>query len=135
MAAFLRPSDLHRIDLQASSVDSQRRLKHIISSPKERRDGRQILKSVRIHPHGSNSSSCPVTAFEALRDHPAAQTRPCQQFFVKSRNPADPLELTTISAWLRGIVKKSTDLKPLLSVQGNWSSSAVFDQHYRRQRL
>lgn len=36
----------------------------------------RIVKVIRIKPYQTNLSLCPVTAFEALRDHPAADSRP-----------------------------------------------------------
>ncbi|OAD73657.1 hypothetical protein PHYBLDRAFT_145132 [Phycomyces blakesleeanus NRRL 1555(-)] len=76
MAAFLRPSDLHRVILSKRCINGQRRLHLVIEAPKETREGRRIIKSPIIHPHGSNQALCPVLAFFVLRDHPAAHSRP-----------------------------------------------------------
>ncbi|KAL0075897.1 hypothetical protein J3Q64DRAFT_1616549, partial [Phycomyces blakesleeanus] len=75
MAAFLRPSDLHRVILSKRCINGQRRLHLVIEAPKETREGRRIIKSPIIHPHGSNQALCPVLAFFVLRDHPAAHSR------------------------------------------------------------
>ncbi|KAG1043301.1 hypothetical protein G6F43_011687 [Rhizopus delemar] len=59
MAAFLRPSDLHRIDLRACTVFSSGILSLSIVSPKEKRKKQRIIKTLTVHPHAHNSSmSC-----------------------------------------------------------------------------
>ncbi|KAF7723587.1 hypothetical protein EC973_001828 [Apophysomyces ossiformis] len=126
-----------------------------IAEKNERRGGRRIVKTILVRPHRSQPALCPVAAFQALRDHPAAQSRPQDNLLVNSRDPFTPLEATTISSWLRQIVSLSTNLKPLptgrslasdlalvrgvpvddVVTLGNWSSHTVFDKYYRRQRL
>ncbi|ORY94094.1 hypothetical protein BCR43DRAFT_443010, partial [Syncephalastrum racemosum] len=132
-AAFLRPSDLHRIQLTQCRVDRDRRLHLYILAPKETRGGRP------------------------LRDHPDAAARPSDSLFVNSIRPSAPLQVSTISGWLRRLLTRSSALSstaestlPSLRsvasnlalvngasledvlVMGNWSSSTVFDNHYRR---
>lgn len=155
-AAFLRPSDLARIQLQECSVDDEDRLNLVILAPKELRSGsgRRIIKTLLIHPHPGLPALCPVAAFKALRDHPQAQSRVPSQLFVNSVSPSKPLKVTTISTWLRRLLRLSTSMNPLPSIRslasdlalkrgiptedvvimGNWSSDSVFDNHYRRQR-
>lgn len=155
MAAFLRPSDLERISLQDCQVNRQGDLTISIKAPKERRAGRLIIKTLLIKHNSDYKELCPVLAFVALRDHPAASATVRHKLLVNSKNPKKILRTTTISTWLRGIVRLSTPQKPVPSVRslasdlalargvpladvvtmGNWSSHSVFDNHYRRQRL
>ncbi|ORY90557.1 hypothetical protein BCR43DRAFT_447177 [Syncephalastrum racemosum] len=162
MAAFLRPSDLHRIDLSRCSISEPDGLLHlVVVAPKETRQGRRIVKTLTLHPLEQDPTLCPVRAFTALRDHPDASSRPQGALFVNSTNPTAPLSVVTISLWLRNIVRKScpdigdsTSRSPMPSIRslasdralsqgaslqdivvmGNWSTSTVFDNHYRRQR-
>ncbi|KAI8326686.1 hypothetical protein EDC96DRAFT_550176 [Choanephora cucurbitarum] len=69
MAAFLRPSDLQRIDLLSCVIDSSGILSSNVVAPKERRKKQRIIKQLTIHPHAANASLCPVVAFLALHDH------------------------------------------------------------------
>lgn len=157
-AAFLRPSDLHRIQLTRCQIDSDRRLHLYILAPKETRGGRRIVKQLLIQPLPVDSTLCPVSAFEALRDHPAAASRPSDSLFVNSIRPSSPVHVSTISGWLRRLLSRSSALSPTaiesslpslrsvasnlalvngasleeVLVMGNWSSSTVFDNHYRR---
>ncbi|KAG2171249.1 hypothetical protein INT43_004103 [Umbelopsis isabellina] len=123
MAAFLRPSDLDRISLLNCIVTTQGDLVIKIIAPKELRAGRRIVKTLVL--------------------------------LVNSKNPTKRLKATTISTWLRNLMRLSTFQKPVPSVRsvasdlalargaplsdvvtmGNWSSSEVFDNHDRRQRL
>ncbi|CEI98270.1 hypothetical protein RMCBS344292_12383 [Rhizopus microsporus] len=64
MAHFLRPSDLERVDLHATSVSSDGVLSLIIIAPKEKPRGQRIVKTITIHSHHS-PLLCPVAAFEA----------------------------------------------------------------------
>ncbi|KAI9007935.1 hypothetical protein CLU79DRAFT_878194, partial [Phycomyces nitens] len=154
MAAFLRPSDLHRIVLNKCSIDSQQRLHLVISAPKETRDGRRIIKSPILQPHQSNNALCPVLAFSTLRDHPSATDRPTESLFVSAKNPSISVTVATISAWLRTLTQMSTSITPCPSIRslasdlaiqngvplddvvfmGNWSNPSVFDTHYRHSR-
>ncbi|KAI9004816.1 hypothetical protein CLU79DRAFT_841263 [Phycomyces nitens] len=150
MAAFLRPSDLHRVILSKCCIDGQRRLHLVIKAPKETREGRRIIKLPIIHPHGANLALCPVLAFSVLRDHPAALSHPVDTLFVCSKRPSLPVLVTTILSWLSMLTQMSTSVKPCPSVHsiasdlaiqsgaplddvvamGNWSSPSVFDTHY-----
>ncbi|KAF7720368.1 hypothetical protein EC973_000341 [Apophysomyces ossiformis] len=156
MAAFLRPSDLHRIQLQQSRVDEEDRLHLSIYAPKETRGGRRIIKTLIVHPLPSDPSLCPVKAYVALRDHPDARLRPPDSLLVNSVDVAAGVQVATISGWLRRLLAKSltdatssapsvrsvaSDLALLrgaaledVLTMGNWSSSTVFDTHYRRTR-
>ena len=155
MAAFLRPSDLARIDLAQCTIDSTRMLHLHICSPKERRRGRAIIKTVSISPNTRVPALCPVSAFDALREHPITRQGTGTHLFVLANRPTESLVSTTISTCLRRLVRLSTDVTPTPSVRsiasdlalsrgaslddvvttGNWSSSSVFENHYRRQRL
>jgi hypothetical protein len=96
-----------------------------------------------------------VRTFIALKSHPAAVKRSYNKLLVNYKNPAKLLRTTTISTWLRKLMRLSTSQKPISSVRsvasdlalargaplsdvvtmGNWSSTDVFNNHYRRQRL
>ncbi|KAI9005419.1 hypothetical protein CLU79DRAFT_713204, partial [Phycomyces nitens] len=152
MAAFLRPSNLHRVILSKCCIDGQHRLHLVIEAPKEMREGRCIVKSPIIHPHSSNLALCPVLAFSVLRDHPAALSHPVNTLFVCSKRPSLPFLVITISSWLSTLTQMYTLVKPCLSIRslasnlaiqsgaplddvvamGKWSSPSVFDTHYRR---
>jgi hypothetical protein len=155
MAAFLRPSDLFRIVLSKCTLDEAGRLSLCIEAPKETRLGRPIIKTLMVHPLLNEDPLCPVAAFLALKNHPGAAQRPVDNLLVNSINPTKPLSVGTISSWLRGLTKMSTDLVPVPSIRslasdlalsrgvpkedvvtlGNWSSDSVFEFHYRRSRL
>jgi hypothetical protein len=155
MAAFLRRSDLARINLLSSHIDStDGTLFFEIVSPKEPRQGFRIIKPVLISPH-SDPTLCPVAAFSTLRDHPAvAHKRPSQTLFVNSKRPHLPAAARTIGTWLTRLLRLSTSESrvsvrslasslalqaniPLDDIQtlGNWTNSATFQQHYRREHL
>ncbi|KAJ8656673.1 hypothetical protein O0I10_007519 [Lichtheimia ornata] len=99
----------------------------------------------------------PVTAFEALRDHPGAVNRPPGALFISTTHASVAASCDTISRWLRKVVSHSitsssssrqptirsvaSDLALLRGVplddvitHGNWASSMMFDNHYRRSR-
>jgi hypothetical protein len=155
MAAFLRPSDLERISLHHCSVTSQGDLIIKVIAPKELRAGRRIIKTLTIRRNDNFKELCPVRTFRALKSHPLAIKRPSNKLLVNSKNPTKLLKTTTISTWLRNLMRLSTSQKPIPSVRsvasdlalargapltdvitmGNWSSTGVFDNHYRRQRL
>ncbi|KAG2176445.1 hypothetical protein INT43_005685 [Umbelopsis isabellina] len=97
----------------------------------------------------------PIRAFKAWNSHPLARKHSSNKLLKSSKNPTKRLKATTISTWLRNLMRLSTSQKPVPSVRsvasdlaltrkaplsdvvtmGNWSSSEVFDNHYRRQRL
>ncbi|GAB5587993.1 hypothetical protein Unana1_02893 [Umbelopsis nana] len=116
MAAFLRPSDPGRISLQDCQVNRQRDLEISIKAPKELRAGQRITKTLLITHNPDCKELCPVLAFVALRDHPAASATIRHKLLVNSKNQAKLLPTTTISTWLRGIVRLSTPQKPVPSV-------------------
>ncbi|KAI9316061.1 hypothetical protein BX666DRAFT_1860206, partial [Dichotomocladium elegans] len=145
-AAFLRPSDLHRIVLSASHVQADGALLLVIDAPKETRQGRHICKELTIRPLPQDPALCPVQAFQALVSHPLRSSSPA--LFVNSRAPSRRLAVTTLSAFLRRILRVSvpsipgkrgpsvrsaasdTTLRngaPLddILLMGNWSSSTV----------
>ncbi|KAI9316059.1 hypothetical protein BX666DRAFT_1815685, partial [Dichotomocladium elegans] len=127
-----------------------------IVTPKETRQGRHIIKDLLIAPLPDDESLCPVQAFNALLNHPGRSGS--NHLWVNSRNPAQPLAVNTISAYLRAILAKSPSavvagprlpslhsvtsdtalrhgipLKDIL-LMGNWSSTSVFQQHYRHSQ-
>lgn len=153
MAAFLRPSDLHRIDKRFCSLLPDNKLQLHIVAPTETRRGRSIIKTPIVFPHLVVPALCPVEAFVALRDHHIIAAHP-SSLFVTTATPPAPLEVTTLSSCLRRLMHLSTTVRPTPSVRsvasdlalargtpyddvvtvGNWSSPAVFDTHYRRKR-
>ncbi|ORE05979.1 hypothetical protein BCV72DRAFT_305917 [Rhizopus microsporus var. microsporus] len=136
MTAFLRPSDLHLV------------------SPKETRDHRRIIKPFTIFPN-QNCSLCSVRAFIALRDHPSLSHLSTRSLlFVNSRCPQEPLATSTISKWLRNMIRISTEernvsvrsIASLLALcrdipKGdiitlrNRTNSSTFENHYRREHM
>ncbi|KAJ8658501.1 hypothetical protein O0I10_005854 [Lichtheimia ornata] len=100
------PSDLHRINLQDSFVDGSRCLHLSVVAPKEKRNGRRIVKVVRIKPYPQDATLCPVT-FEALRDHPNTVNRPPGALFISTTNARVAASCDTISRWLRNVVSRS----------------------------
>ncbi|KAI9290115.1 hypothetical protein BC943DRAFT_270821 [Umbelopsis sp. AD052] len=155
MAAFLRPSDRFRIVLSKCTLDETGRLSLCIEAPKETRLGRPIIKTLMVHPLLNEDPLCPVAAFLALKNYPGAAQRPVDNLLVNSINPTKPLSGGTISSWLRGLTKMSTDLVLVPSIRSlasdlalsrgvpkkdvvtlvNWSSDSVFEFHYRHSRL
>ncbi|KAI9028906.1 hypothetical protein CLU79DRAFT_680229, partial [Phycomyces nitens] len=147
--AFLRPSDLSRLQLLSAQVDpSLGALSFDILGPKEWRNGRRIVKTIAIQRH-SSLSLCPIWAFCALRDHPhAARAHPPQDLFVKAHHPSVPVQVSTIFSWLRSLMQLSTtksvsvcSIASTLALEqgmslddivtlGNWSSCKVFQHHY-----
>ncbi|RCH92196.1 hypothetical protein CU097_010372 [Rhizopus azygosporus] len=84
VAAFLRPSDLARISLLSVTVDEELKLRFNIVVPKERRNGRRIIKPVLIHSHNARNL-CPVVSFLALKDRPKVTvSRPPGTLFVNA---------------------------------------------------
>ena len=154
MAAFLRPSDLHRIDKRQCSLLPENQLQLYIAAPKETRHGRAIIKTPVVFPNAIVPVLCPVAAFAALRDHPVTTSGHASSLFVNATDQQMPLEVTTISTCLRRLMRMSTSIRPTPSVRsvasdlalsrgtpledvvtvGNRSSPAVFDTHYRRKR-
>ncbi|KAL0092167.1 hypothetical protein J3Q64DRAFT_1831612 [Phycomyces blakesleeanus] len=109
MAAFLRPSDLHCLQLTSAYLwTNMGALVFDVHAPKECRRGQQIVKTIMIQPH-TTKSLCLIQAFLALRDHPQAATQPPTALFVKSHSPSISVKVTTISTWLRDLVHLSTD--------------------------
>ncbi|KAI9007455.1 hypothetical protein CLU79DRAFT_685736, partial [Phycomyces nitens] len=119
-----------------------------ILGPKEWRNGRRIVKTIVIQRH-SSPSLCPIRAFCALRDYPrVARARPPQDLFVKAHHPSVPVQVSTISSWLRSLMQLSMtesvsvhSIASTLALErgmslddivtlGNWSSCEVFQHHY-----
>ncbi|KAI8373434.1 hypothetical protein EDC96DRAFT_584591, partial [Choanephora cucurbitarum] len=131
MAAFLRPSDLHRIP-RSSVIFLASTMKFKVYKPKEKR---QAIKSLLRHPKLAISQPQP------------------DRLFLNSRQPTQALEISTIRSYLRKAIKKSTNrsvsVRSLASTiarqqgisiqdivtQGNWSSETVYDTYYRRDHI
>jgi hypothetical protein len=158
MAAFLRPSDLRRIDFATASVteeNNQRFLSLNVVAPKEKRGGQRIIKPFRVYSH-SNPTLCPVTTFIHLRNRVSQLSPPpsVTSLFLNNTDTTQIVQVTTISSWIRRFIQLSTSeprvnlrslasslaLRSGISVEdiitlGNWSSSDVFHNHYRREHL
>ncbi|ORE03777.1 hypothetical protein BCV72DRAFT_212592, partial [Rhizopus microsporus var. microsporus] len=154
MTAFLRPLDFHRIDLQSADINNGFQLTFQVVSPKETRDNRRIIEPFTTFPN-QGCSLCPVRALIALRDHSSLShlsTR--SSLFVNSRCPQEPLVTSTISTWLRNMIKTSTEernvsVRSIVSslalrrdvpkedivTLGNWTNSSTFENHYRREHM
>ncbi|KAL0081578.1 hypothetical protein F4703DRAFT_1931211 [Phycomyces blakesleeanus] len=125
--AFLRPSDLAQIDLtQFYAFDKILCL--VIPIPKENCGGHHI----------------PLSALQSP-----------STLFLNSKNPSRPIQTSTISSCLFCFVHLSTSVCPTPSLwsivsdlalcrdvpledvvtMGNWSSLAMFEQHYRCMRV
>lgn len=155
MAGFMRPSDLHRISRSSAVVDPVTKcLTFMVVAPKERRNGVRIVKPYLIHPH-SDSRLCPVALFTILSEHPQARaSRPSDVLFVKSNRPCEAVCTSTISSWLRKLIRHSSSelrvsvlslassmalregvaLDDILTL-GNWRSADTFQNYYRREHL
>ncbi|KAI7854580.1 hypothetical protein BDC45DRAFT_585236, partial [Circinella umbellata] len=112
-AAFLRPSDLHRISLPDCSVDEDSHLHLLIVAPKETRQGRRINKDLVLLPLLNDVALCPVATFKALVAHPGRSSS--QFLFVNSRHTDQPLVVTTLSTYIRSVLK----LSPMASINGS----------------
>ncbi|KAG1038061.1 hypothetical protein G6F43_012748 [Rhizopus delemar] len=154
MVAFLRPSDLARISLLSVATDSAHgTISFNIVAPKERRNKIRIIKPFLIHSH-HDPRLCPVLCFQAVIHHPKATGRPPDVLFVNPQNPSAPVLSTTISSWLRRLIRLSTSehrvsvrslgssqaLRRGISVDdivtlGNWRSSETFHNFYRREHM
>lgn len=155
LSAFLRPSDLHRIDLNSAVVSADNTSLYFeVFAPKERRQGVRIIKPFSIRSH-QDPRLCPVLCFIAVRDHPRAiSSRPQGVLFVNSNQPSKSVKITTISSWLRRLLHRSTKeqrvsvrsigssiaLRAGINVDdivtlGNWRTSETFHQHYRREHM
>ena len=147
MAAFLRPSDLHRISASSFCFLSTT-MKFKVFKPKKKRKGRHIIKTCQVFKHGIEKL-CPVVAVQALLRHPTfsnSTSRP-DRLFLNSRHPNEAIKLTIICSYLCKTIKNSTphtvsirslaltiarqrgiDIKDIVT-QGNWSSEAIFDTY------
>ncbi|ORE17139.1 hypothetical protein BCV71DRAFT_270232 [Rhizopus microsporus] len=98
MAAFLRPSDLHRIVLQSAVINDNFQLTSqvVFQKKKKTHDHRRIIKSFTIFLN-QDRSLCPVRAFIALRNHPSLSCISAHSsLFVNSRSPQEPLATSII---------------------------------------
>ncbi|KAI7847851.1 hypothetical protein BDC45DRAFT_451190 [Circinella umbellata] len=128
----------------------------MIVAPKETRNGRRIYKDLTLLPLPDDVELCPVHTFKALLVHPSRATS--DFLFVNSRQPTQPLAVTTLSTYVRSVLYLSPTASQVGSrlpsvrsvasdkalrngvpldevlLMGNWSSSTVFNNHYRRDR-
>ncbi|KAI8889330.1 hypothetical protein K501DRAFT_266874 [Backusella circina FSU 941] len=109
LAAFVRPSDLSNIDLTSMDIDpNTSTLTFNIVAPKEQRRGQKIIKPVMLHPH-TEINFCQFVACTVLLDHPfVREKRPPSALFVNPHTPSVTIKTTTISSWLRQLIRLST---------------------------
>jgi hypothetical protein len=154
--AFLRPSNLQRIPLNSISINpSSGILSFVVVAPKERRQQVRIVKPFTVHPH-PNKRICPVHYLQSILSHSSYHQRDGNYLFIKQYQPSEPVRPSTISSWLRRLIKLSTN-EPRVSVRshklgssqalrqgisvedivtlGNWRSSETFHNHHRRERM
>ena len=137
-------------------MDDTSRLHLMIVAPKETRNGRRIYKDLTLLPLPDDVKLCPVHTFKALLVHPSRATS--DFLFVNSRQPTQPLAVTTLSTYVRSVLRLSPTASQVGSrlpsvrsvasdkalrngvpldevlLMGNWSSSTVFNNHYQRNR-
>ncbi|CEG72517.1 hypothetical protein RMATCC62417_08065 [Rhizopus microsporus] len=143
-----------RISLLSVTVDEELKLRFNIVVPKERRNGRRIIKPVLIHSHNAHNL-CPVVSFLALKDHPKATvSRPPGTLFVNALDCTLRVTNQTVASWLRRVIRRPTSKQrvsvrsfassialqrglPVDDIQtlGNWATSTTFHNHYRREHL
>ena len=70
---FMRPSDIHRVDVSHSLVLPSGELELQVVGPKEKRAGQHIIKSVFIHPH-EDPLVCPVATYQCYVAQLASST-------------------------------------------------------------
>ncbi|ORZ04501.1 hypothetical protein BCR42DRAFT_385119 [Absidia repens] len=114
MCGFLRPSDLHRMDLDLSEVNRSGHLVLHIVAPKDKRKGSRRIKSVTIHPH-RDPVFCPVQAFISYRQrlavdplrapHPIAPATTINYFFRNTHQLGSQVTSTTISRYMSDIMQ------------------------------
>ncbi|KAG1276268.1 hypothetical protein G6F66_012584 [Rhizopus arrhizus] len=112
MAAFLRPSDLRRIDFAAAYIEIERNRQYLsfqVVAPKERRAGRRIIRPFRLYNH-QDPSLCPVATFQAIKDRLAhlIPQPTVTSFFVNTNMTTQIVKVTTISSWIRRLIRLST---------------------------
>ncbi|KAG1481975.1 hypothetical protein G6F54_013674 [Rhizopus delemar] len=130
MAAFLRPSDLHRIDFAAANIEIERNCQYLsfqVVAPKGRRAGRRIVKPFRVYSH-QDPSLCPVATFQAIRDHLAhlIPQPTVTSFFVNTNTNMTKqiVKVTTINSWIRRLIQLSTN-EPRANLRSLASSAAL----------
>ncbi|CEG84827.1 hypothetical protein RMATCC62417_18579 [Rhizopus microsporus] len=116
MTSFLRPSDLERADLHATSISSDDMFSLIIIAPKEKRRGQRIIKAITIHPH-HNLLLCPVAAFEAYKsriaysicitEHPIFPNQQLHRFLRSIKYHSIPIGAERISHYIKQIMVRA----------------------------
>ncbi|PHZ07828.1 uncharacterized protein RHIMIDRAFT_242178 [Rhizopus microsporus ATCC 52813] len=115
MAGFLRPSDLERVDLDATMVSSDKVLFLNIIAPKEKRHGQRVTKVITIHPH-TDPFLCPVAVFEEYKQriassdcrtaHPLFLTIKLNRLLRSLQNHNTPIAVKRISKYIKQIMTK-----------------------------
>ncbi|KAI8880744.1 hypothetical protein K501DRAFT_335170 [Backusella circina FSU 941] len=153
VACFFRPSDLQRIPFTSVSMSSDlNSLSLEVHCPKEKRRGRRIIKTFQVCAHTQLTALCPIQTFLAYREcRPQCSSVP---LLVNSIFPEKALQASTIQGWISRLLRKSTS-EPRVSIRsiasslalasgipkedvitmGDWSNSAIFENHYRREHL
>lgn len=88
VCGFMRPSDIHRVDVSHSLVLPSGELELQVVGPKEKRAGQHIIKSVFIHPH-EDQLVCPVATYQCYVAQLASSSLSCVKhpFLDQTFNP------------------------------------------------
>ncbi|KAI8058853.1 hypothetical protein BDF21DRAFT_430126 [Thamnidium elegans] len=120
--------DLQRIPLSSVSVSTDHTLSFEVHSPKEKRQRRRIIKSFTVKAH-VNQHVCPVHTFDLLSGR-----RPLSHLdkLLRLSTMEQRVSLRSIAS---SLALQSGIPKDDIVTIGNWSSSTIFEQHYRREHL
>jgi hypothetical protein len=160
LCGFLRPSDIERIDLDASDWTSKPDRIHLtVVAPKEKRFGQRIRRQVTIQAH-SDSKLCPVAAFQTYIArhatppcHGSHPTLPHVQLNFLTRHVRDntkPIFAQRISKYIKTVMAHMPNGSRLngralgstralvagasideVVAHGNWASRDTFETFYR----
>lgn len=114
LCSFLRPSDIERVDLDASDWSSNPdRLLLTVVAPKEKRFGQRIRRQVTLRAH-NDSKICPVAAFRAYvarhacqpchESHPALPHVQLHFLIRKIRDNSKPIFAQRISKYIKSVM-------------------------------
>ncbi|KAI9017919.1 hypothetical protein CLU79DRAFT_706340, partial [Phycomyces nitens] len=123
-----------------------------VHSPKEKRRGRQIIKSFQVRAHTKSNDLCPVQTLLAYRSCCPHCSSTC--LFVNFISLENTLQAATIQGWISRLLQKSTtesrvSIRSIASslalsssipkedvvTMGNWSTSSTFENNYRQEHL
>ncbi|RCH96574.1 hypothetical protein CU097_012933 [Rhizopus azygosporus] len=115
MAGFLRPSDLERVDLDATTVSSDKVLSLSIVAPKEKRQDQRVARVTMIHSH-TDPLLCSMAAFEEYKQriassdcraaHPLFPTIKLNRLLRALQNHSTPIAAEHISKYIKQLMTK-----------------------------